>query len=207
MSTDDEWEKWGQKDPYFAVLTAEKFRRSRLTDEARAEFFDSGRKYLHNILKVCKEKIDKDFSPETALDFGCGTGRVLIPLARSIPHVVGRQQDCVLRVGPAASCTVQIRDDECTSRPFWLHREHSFPVCTELARWVRPTGQRQTGTAKDGRYSRSACTFGRVPRASGNTFGSHGTCGRRSLHPIPMGAPGPGHSRRNGHGRCLDACR
>ena len=42
MSTDTEWENWGKKDPYFGVLTNEKFRSQKLSDESRIEFFESG---------------------------------------------------------------------------------------------------------------------------------------------------------------------
>ena len=41
MSTDRAWNEWGEKDPYFGVLTDDKFRRRNLTDEAKA--FVTGR--------------------------------------------------------------------------------------------------------------------------------------------------------------------
>ena len=41
--TDLEWQKWGEQDPYFAVITEPRFRSANLTAEAKQQFFDSGR--------------------------------------------------------------------------------------------------------------------------------------------------------------------
>jgi len=89
MSTDNEWEKWGQKDPYYGVLTNEKFRGQTLSNEARFEFFESGRTHIDHVIKVCKRHLDGSFSPKRVLDFGCGTGRLIIPLAEMADHVLG----------------------------------------------------------------------------------------------------------------------
>ena len=37
-----QWELFGQKDPYYGVLTHEHFKRDALGDEARRRFFASG---------------------------------------------------------------------------------------------------------------------------------------------------------------------
>ena len=89
MSTDIEWEKWGMKDPYYAVLTHEKFRSSRLTAEARHEFFESGRNDINHVLETCRRYFNPEFSPKSVLDFGCGVGRLLMPLAKIADHAVG----------------------------------------------------------------------------------------------------------------------
>lgn len=89
MNTDIEWEKWGKQNPYFAVLTDKKFRNNNLTDDLKSEFFESGKNHITHVLKVCRDRLDHDFSPKRALDFGCGTGRLVIPLAGIADHVVG----------------------------------------------------------------------------------------------------------------------
>jgi 2-polyprenyl-3-methyl-5-hydroxy-6-metoxy-1,4-benzoquinol methylase len=89
MSTDAEWEKWGQKDPYFGVLTHDKYRSQNITEEAKKEFFESGRSYISHVLEVCRQQFDRGFTLKRALDFGCGTGRLVIPLAGIAEHVVG----------------------------------------------------------------------------------------------------------------------
>lgn len=89
VSTDDEWEKWGQKDPYYGVLTNEKFRGENLTNDAKAEFFKSGRVHVDHVIDVCEKHLDESFSPDRVLDFGCGVGRLVVPFAQSIKQVVG----------------------------------------------------------------------------------------------------------------------
>lgn len=89
MSTDQEWEKWGKIDPYFAVLTLAKFRAANLTQETKAEFFESGKDHIRHILKICQQQLDQAFTPRRALDFGCGTGRLIVPLAAIAEQVVG----------------------------------------------------------------------------------------------------------------------
>jgi SAM-dependent methyltransferase len=87
--TDTAWQQWGERDPYFGVISLEKFRSQNLTDEAKREFFEYGRQTVHHVLAVCRRRFDQDFSPKRALDFGCGVGRVVIPLAGIAEQVVG----------------------------------------------------------------------------------------------------------------------
>lgn len=88
MNTDTEWEKWGKSDPYYGVLTDARFRRRTLTPEAKRDFFESGQSHIGHVLEVARRHLDPSFSPKRALDFGCGPGRVLVPLAAIAEHVV-----------------------------------------------------------------------------------------------------------------------
>ena len=89
MSTDTEWVKWGQQDPYFAVITEDRFRAGKLNDDAKQAFFDTGRWHARYVLDTCRRLIDPAFEPARALDFGCGVGRVAVPLAERVASVVG----------------------------------------------------------------------------------------------------------------------
>jgi SAM-dependent methyltransferase len=89
MSTDLAWEQWGQRDPYFGVLTHPRFRSANLTDEARAEFFALGQLQADHVLQGCRRLLDPHFQPQRVLDFGCGVGRVVLPFARIATEVVG----------------------------------------------------------------------------------------------------------------------
>ena len=89
MSTDREWEKWGQQDPYFSVLTHPKFRKREMTAEAKEEFFASGRSHVDRVLGACRKFVEPDFNPQRVLDFGCGVGRVALPFATITREVVG----------------------------------------------------------------------------------------------------------------------
>jgi SAM-dependent methyltransferase len=89
MNTDKAWQQWGEKDPYFGVFTDTKYRKENLTEEAKQDFFNSGDQYIQQVLITIKEKLYPNFSPNSALDFGCGTGRLLLPLAKICNRVVG----------------------------------------------------------------------------------------------------------------------
>ena len=89
MTTDLEWVKWGRQDPYFAVITNDKFRVAKLNDVVRKEFFDSGRHHVSYLLDACRQLAGPTFAPARALDFGCGVGRVALPLAEQVAEVLG----------------------------------------------------------------------------------------------------------------------
>jgi SAM-dependent methyltransferase len=87
--TDKAWEYYGKIDPYYGVATAEENRTSYLTQDARSKFFDSGTQYIELILRLVHDHLDSSFKPTQALDFGCGVGRLVIPLARICKSVTG----------------------------------------------------------------------------------------------------------------------
>jgi SAM-dependent methyltransferase len=85
--SDRNWKAWGEQDPYFAVLSETRFCRANL-DETRDEFFESGRGYVAHALHV----LERHFGPVPngrALDFGCGVGRLTIPLSERFTSVIG----------------------------------------------------------------------------------------------------------------------
>jgi 2-polyprenyl-3-methyl-5-hydroxy-6-metoxy-1,4-benzoquinol methylase len=80
-NTDKDWEQVGRTDPYFGVVTHDKFRCSNLTEENKGIFFRSGHDEVNSIVENVKHMIDSEFTIKKALDFGCGVGRLLIPLS------------------------------------------------------------------------------------------------------------------------------
>ena len=89
-ATDEAWRDWGRRDPYFAVITDPKFRQSQISDEARQEFFASGDRHVEYLRHMTRRLLAQPtFAPARALDFGCGVGRIAIPLARLAGEVVG----------------------------------------------------------------------------------------------------------------------
>ncbi len=98
MTTDAEWEKWGQRDPYFGILTHEKYRKVNITESVRSDFFESGKLDANYVIATCQKYIDQSFKPSSVLDFGCGVGRLLIPFAANATRVVGLDvSDSMLR--------------------------------------------------------------------------------------------------------------
>jgi len=92
MSTDHQdrtWEILARQEPYWAVDTREKFRGQNLTDHTVREFFQTGVDHVDFVFETIRRRLDPHFAPRSALDFDCGVGRLLIPLARRCECVIG----------------------------------------------------------------------------------------------------------------------
>jgi ubiquinone/menaquinone biosynthesis C-methylase UbiE len=70
-------------------MADEKFHGDRLDADTRNEFFNSGEEHIRSVLELVRRYVDPAFTPTEALDFGCGVGRLLIPLSRICNRVVG----------------------------------------------------------------------------------------------------------------------
>jgi 2-polyprenyl-3-methyl-5-hydroxy-6-metoxy-1,4-benzoquinol methylase len=88
-SSDQAWRKYGQLDPYFGVVSRDRFRSGSLDQRALHDFFESGAEHVSRVTAVIRQHVRPDFHPARALDFGCGVGRVTIPLASICDSVVG----------------------------------------------------------------------------------------------------------------------
>jgi ubiquinone/menaquinone biosynthesis C-methylase UbiE len=84
---DRTWEELAEKAPYYSVISAEQFKPENLSAEGLSSFFQSGRDHLERIMQLVGE-LCPDFQPRVAVDFGCGVGRVTIPLARLSAKVI-----------------------------------------------------------------------------------------------------------------------
>ena len=84
-----DWEYYGAENPYWAVLTEDKYKRESLGADALADFFSSGEQYVEKIWQVIEQNFTKDFKPERGLDFGCGVGRLTVPIAARCQTTVG----------------------------------------------------------------------------------------------------------------------
>lgn len=87
--SDKTWEKIAQSDPYYGVLTDDQYRSDRMTDSAMAEFFRSGEEHIGHAIAKSEKHLGCTIDTQRALDFGCGAGRLLLPLARTFADVVG----------------------------------------------------------------------------------------------------------------------
>lgn len=83
------WDGLAAERPYWAVLGEPRYRDGRLEPADIREFFESGERDLARTLTAVREHVAPDFHPEAALDYGCGIGRLTIPIARESGHVVG----------------------------------------------------------------------------------------------------------------------
>lgn len=88
-NSDKEWEEFGKKDPYYGVISADKFRIDKMDDKALEEFFKSGEDHINYLVEKTKIHLDSNFKPQTGMDFGCGVGRCTFPMAQLCNSVVG----------------------------------------------------------------------------------------------------------------------
>lgn len=83
------WEQLARTDPLWAVLSSDEFRDEALTPEAEDRFWRSGEEHVAHVISVIRNEIEPAFEPGVSLDFGCGVGRNLVPLAGRSGHAVG----------------------------------------------------------------------------------------------------------------------
>jgi SAM-dependent methyltransferase len=88
-NTDKEWELLGKTNPYYGVLSCNKFYKKNLTTEHRHDFFRSGKDDVEMIMDVVDKNFGGTNSLKKFLDFGCGVGRTSIFLSRYAEHIVG----------------------------------------------------------------------------------------------------------------------
>jgi 2-polyprenyl-3-methyl-5-hydroxy-6-metoxy-1,4-benzoquinol methylase len=88
-NSDASWRQYGRIDPYYGVLTVERFRNRNLNDAHLQEFFDSGEIHIDRILRTAAQHVSDAVATGDALDFGCGVGRLVVPLARRFRSVTG----------------------------------------------------------------------------------------------------------------------
>lgn len=136
ISTDRAWDIMASNDPFFSVLTWNKFRRKNLTPEAVDEFFATGDDYIEHLFQTIRAHIDPDFAPLRSLDFGCGLGRLVLPLSKRSKSVVGLDvSDAMLRGAREHLDRLNVRnvelvkgDDAMTSLTGSFDLVHSFIV-------------------------------------------------------------------------------
>lgn len=79
---DPRWDRLAAREPYFAVLAAPQFLRRNLTPERHREFFASGDALVESMFRAIELQLSPYFNPTAILEYGCGVGRLAIPLAR-----------------------------------------------------------------------------------------------------------------------------
>ncbi len=87
-ATDENWEYYGKNCPYFGVVSWPKFREG-MDGPAKEEFFQTGETYVARLFDAIEESLQIKLEPRRALDFGCGVGRLLIPLSVRCGEVIG----------------------------------------------------------------------------------------------------------------------
>jgi SAM-dependent methyltransferase len=82
------WSKLGAKNPYWASLPEPRFRANRMDATDEEAFFETGEEEVAATVARIRALVGTEFHPARALDFGCGVGRLTIPLARECRRVL-----------------------------------------------------------------------------------------------------------------------
>lgn len=83
------WEEIGTSEAYWAVATHDKFRAENLNSELKEDFLESGREHIEEVWQTFRELLSRYLRPERAIDYGCGVGRLVIPLAKHSEQAIG----------------------------------------------------------------------------------------------------------------------
>ena len=76
------FDDFAAREPYFAVVTSPRFLRANLTPEHEREFFASGEALVDRMFAIIEAGLAPKFAPVAMLEYGCGVGRLAIPLSR-----------------------------------------------------------------------------------------------------------------------------
>lgn len=101
---DRAYDRVGRTEPYYGVLTLNRFLNANLDAAALHEFFETGETHVACVLATIRARLAADFKPRRALDFGCGVGRILIPLARQAGQAVGVDVSDAMMAEAARNC-------------------------------------------------------------------------------------------------------
>jgi SAM-dependent methyltransferase len=139
-STDEEWERWGARDPYYGVITRPQYRNAALDVDARQAFFASGQDHVFEVLNICSSRLVHDFRPQRVLDFGCGVGRLVIPFSERASEVVGMDVSPSMLAEASANCAERglsnvrlvLSDDELSAADGQFDLVHSSIVLQHI---------------------------------------------------------------------------
>jgi SAM-dependent methyltransferase len=80
--TDSDWREVARKEPYWGVISVDRYKGKALKEQDEKVFFQSGPVYVEAVLALTRMLLDPKFEIRRALDFGCGVGRLAIAIAK-----------------------------------------------------------------------------------------------------------------------------
>jgi SAM-dependent methyltransferase len=86
----DRWSTLAAWNPYWTVLCDEdRYRPANLPDSEVEEFFRSGAREVARTFESIRRHVLPDFHPRVSVDYGCGVGRLTLPIARESAKAIG----------------------------------------------------------------------------------------------------------------------
>lgn len=82
LNSIENWRRLGKNDPYYGVLTEDKYRTKKIREQDLKEFFLSGELYVQETENKVNRLFGESLTDCSILDFGCGVGRLAIPFAK-----------------------------------------------------------------------------------------------------------------------------
>jgi SAM-dependent methyltransferase len=182
------WTKLGRRQPYWASLAEPEYRANRITDDAIERFFQSGERQIDEVFDAIRHHVSEDFHPARALDFGCGVGRLTLPLARESRHVLAVDISDPMLEEAADNCGEQ----GLTNVEFLNAREFAAPSMRRRFDFVLSYGVFQHMTPRLGmratRRILDMLTTGGVG-ALHYTYGRNAGYVRRAMHRVRRALP------------------
>jgi 2-polyprenyl-3-methyl-5-hydroxy-6-metoxy-1,4-benzoquinol methylase len=88
-SSEKHWQKWGKENPYYGVVSHEEYRGESLENVIEERFYQTGHDHIDLQLEKLKKLNISIDNIGDVIDFGCGVGRLTLPLAKKFKRVIG----------------------------------------------------------------------------------------------------------------------
>lgn len=89
MRTNNDWKKWGKQNPYYGVLTEDRFMGKELNGVTQKDFYASGERDIDVLTQKITKLYGKQKNFKQAIDFGSGVGRLSFALTKISKKVTG----------------------------------------------------------------------------------------------------------------------
>ena len=141
LEPDTRFEAFAEREPYFAVLTAPRFLAASRTPGDEREFFATGETLLAWMFQIIDAGLTPGFAPASTLEYGCGIGRLAIPLARRPGSVTAVDRSPAMLAHARREAAKRGLDHisfETTSSFVTTSRKFDLVVCYHVLQRMRP---------------------------------------------------------------------
>jgi cyclopropane fatty-acyl-phospholipid synthase-like methyltransferase len=168
--TDDDWRVIATHQPFFGVLANEQYYMHNITPDAKEAFYASGVADIDHVARTLAALNGGRFAPTTALDFGCGVGRLTFAMVKYAKSVIGVDvADAMLDVARHEAIErgvagIELHHDLPESRVAWVNSlivlqhippERGHDIFERLVQLLEPGGflSVQVTFFRDGRHT------------------------------------------------------